>query len=241
MKVSIACTTGSCTIIRTNGSSNGEPPWDHTIPIIYNGTGWTSQGHEKNASECDSKPIATTSVKFSLQVDSGSVVNGTWKAQQLMGTYSVAQGPTKCDNYGSGLGVYAVSTLDLSSWPLSDNLAQVEKIAGLIWEVVDNIETVCEITQCKYAETNVASVISTISKIKTIGSLASAVRQAVVWDQDTAVLNEALKGHVKGTPFSPRVKLLLKKWYTDGYDLQQDIDDAAGISQVWHPLPPPPK
>jgi hypothetical protein len=54
-------------------------------------------------------------------------------------------------------------------------------------------------------------------------------------------LNAALKGHVKGTPLSPQVKFLLKKVYINGYDLLQDINEAAGISQVWHPLPPPPK
>jgi hypothetical protein len=176
-----------------------------------------------------------------LQVDSGSVVNGAWKAQQLMGTYTVAQGPTKCDNYGSGLGVYAVSTVDLTTWPLSADLTQVEKTAQLIWEVVDNVETVCEVALCQFAKTNVAQVISTVSKANTIGSLAAAISQAVIWGQDTTALNAALKGHVKGTPFSAQVKVLLKKWYADGYDLQQDIDDAAGLSLVWHPLPAPPK
>lgn len=241
MDVRIACTANACTIIRTNSSSGGEPPWNHAIPIGYNGMAWTAQGHEQNASECEGKLIATTSVKFMLEVDSGNVVNGIWKAQQLMGTYTVAQGPTKCDNYGSGLGVYAVSTLDLSAWPLSADLTQVEKIAGFIWQVVDTGETICEVTLCKLAKTNVAKVISAVSKVKTIGSLAEADRQVVILDQDTAALNAALEGHVKGTPLSPQVKLLLKKVYTDGYDLLQDINEAAGISQVWHPLPPPPK
>ena len=241
MDVRIACTANACTITRTNSSSGGEPPWSRTIPITYNGTAWTAQGHEQNASECDGKLIATTSVQFMLEVDSGSVVNGIWKAQQLMGTYTVAQGPTKCDNYGSGLGVYAVSTLDLSSWPLSAELTQVEKIAGFIWQVVDTGETICEITLCKLAETNVAKVISAVSKVKTIGSLAEADRQVVILGQDTAALNAMLKGHVKGAPLSPQVKLMLKKVYTDGYDLLQDINEAAGISQLWHPLPPPPE
>jgi hypothetical protein len=241
MEVRIACAANACTIIRINSSSDGLAPWNHTIPITYNGMAWTAQGYEQNASECDGQPIATTSVQFMLEVDSGSAVNRIWKVQQLMGTYSVTQGPTKCDNYGSGEGVYVVSTLDLSTWPVSTDLTQVEKTAELIWQVVDNVETICEIALCKFAKTNVAQVISVVSKAETIGDLTDAIRQAVIWGQDTTALNAALKEHVKGTLFSPQVKLLLKKWYTDGYDLQQDIDDAAGLSLVWHPLPAPPK
>jgi hypothetical protein len=241
MEVRIACVGGACSIIRTNSSSGGEPPWDHTIPLTYNGTDWVAQGPERNASICDGKLIATTSVKFTLQVDSGSVVNGTWKAQQLMGTYTAAQGPTKCDNYGLGRADYAISTLNLSAWPLSANLAKVEEIASLIWEVIDNVEMICEVTLCKFAETNVARLISFVSQAKVIGSLAKAVQQGAIWGQDTTTLNSALKGTPKGAPLSSQNEMLLKKWYADGYDLDQDINEAAGISEIWHPLPPPPK
>ena len=117
MKIHVACASGACTIIRNNSSSGGEPPWDHAIPITYDGTAWNAQGHEKNASECNGQLIAGTKVGFTLEVESGGFVNGIWKAQQLMGTYTVAQGPTACDSYGSGKGVYVVSTLNLSTWP----------------------------------------------------------------------------------------------------------------------------
>jgi hypothetical protein len=110
MKITIACVGGSCTIIRTNSSSGGEPPWNHTIPLTYSGTAWVGAGREQNASICNGKLIATTAVAFMLEVTSGNVINGLWKAQQLVGTYTATQGPTKCDNYGDGKGVYVLST-----------------------------------------------------------------------------------------------------------------------------------
>jgi hypothetical protein len=107
LDVSIACAGSTCTIIRTNRSSGGEPPWDHTLPLSYNGTVWSAQELEQNVAQCDGQPVPRAAVQLTLEVISGTVVNGVWKAQQLVGTYAVEQGPTKCDDYGSGKGVYA--------------------------------------------------------------------------------------------------------------------------------------
>ena len=238
MKISIACSSGACTVIRTNNAA-GYRPWTHAIPLAYDGEDWQARGSERNASECNGMP-APTSVALKLNVTSLQVANGVWKAQQFMGTYTSIQGPTTCDHQGSSKAVSVVSTLKLSAWPLTANLGRVEKVAGLIWQVVDNGSTVCEVMQCKFAKTNLSKVISVVSKAATIASLAKALQQVVIWNQDTTALIAATKGHVKGTPFSPQAKTLLKKWYRDGYDLQQDIEDAApGLSLVWHPLPPP--
>ena len=105
---------------------------------------------------------------------------------------------------------------------------------------MDNGNTVCEITQCKFSQTNFSKVISRVSRILQIGGLAKAFQQMAIWHQDNTALIAAAQGHVKGTPLSPRAVALLKKSYQDAYNVLQDIEDAApGLSLVWHPLPPP--
>jgi hypothetical protein len=238
MKVRIACTGGACTITRTNGNSVGLRPWTHPIPLTYDGQVWRAHGPEAGAYECNGSPEPAT-VEFALSVVSWHDMNGVPRAIQLMGSYTAVAGVTAC-NSRPVKGVFVVSSRNLQNWPGTAVLGKVEQLASLIWQVTDESSTLCEVLQCKLAKSNPVKAISAVSRIATIGSLVKALQQVIIWKEDTTALIAATNGHVKGTPFSPQAQTLMKKWYRDGYDLQQDIEDAApGLSLVWHPLPPP--
>lgn len=237
MKIRIACNGGSCTVIRTN-SAAGYAPWSHTIPLTYDGTFWKASGSERNASECDGNP-APTSVRLELSIVSAQVANGIWKAQQLMGSYISIQGPTVCNNYSRSKGVQIVSTSNLSVWPGAAALAKVEQIAALIWQVVDNGNTLCDIFKCKFVPPKVSKLISIVSKAQQIGDLTAAALDGVKLGTDLAALNASLKGHTKGAPFSAQTISLAKKVWNDNRSLQLALEDLVpGLSLKW-PVPAP--
>jgi hypothetical protein len=108
MKLRIACSGASCTIIRTNNAA-GYPPWNHAVPLAFSNGGWRAHGGEDHAALCNNQPEPSR-VSFILKTVSGGVVNGVWRAQQVKGTYKVVQGPDSCNNHTSSSGVYDLST-----------------------------------------------------------------------------------------------------------------------------------
>jgi hypothetical protein len=108
MDVTIACTGTGCTIIRTNGASPVFKPWDHSIPIAFDQSGWQASGTEKWAAQCDKVAIPGTGVDLALKVTSGKVLDGVWRAQGLQGTYTVRNVATSC--FPAGSSVEEVST-----------------------------------------------------------------------------------------------------------------------------------
>jgi len=119
MKIRIACSGGTCTIIRTNNGL-GFPPWDHAIPIVFEEGAWKATGNERNAYQCHHRPVPSGNVTFTLKVVSGAVVNGVWRTRQLAGTYGVATGPTSCNNNTSSSAVETVASapaLTMGQWP----------------------------------------------------------------------------------------------------------------------------
>jgi hypothetical protein len=242
MDVRIACNGNSCTIIRTNGGPAGLQPWATALPISYDGQEWHSHGLEQNASACKGRPVAIT-VDLKLNVVATQFVASVnaWKVQQLMGAYvgsGSGQGDA-CVNYKPFSGTFILSTKKLSSWPSATALTVIEKFSGMVWQVVDMGNTVCQIFGCKFVPPNISEVISTASKAQTIGDLASATAMAVIVGQDLSALRAATAGHVKGTPLSPKLKALLKKTWNDNRKLQQALEDTVpGLSAIW-PVPPP--
>ena len=108
MDVTITCTGTACTIIRTNASTDGSPPWDHSIPIAFGPDVWRASGTEQNAAECQHQSLPGTGVAFALKVTSGQVVNGVWRAQGLEGSFTINNVATSC--FPAGTSVEDVST-----------------------------------------------------------------------------------------------------------------------------------
>lgn len=118
MKVRITCSEVGCTIVRTNASSNGLPPWDHAIPLAFGDGAWRASGTEKDAAECRNVAVPGTGVSLVLSIVSGAGSNGTWRAQQLAGSFTVKNVATACAN--AGLTVESVDSapnLTLGTWP----------------------------------------------------------------------------------------------------------------------------
>jgi hypothetical protein len=110
MLIRITCEAQNCEIIRTNNTPGLLGAWTKPLPLTFDGTTWKAAGPEPNASSCHGQPVPGTSVTLTLQVVSGAVTNGAWKAQQLQGTYTVLGGPATCNNQTSSTGKYLVST-----------------------------------------------------------------------------------------------------------------------------------
>jgi len=96
MIVHIVCSDVSCTIIRTN--NGGGPPWDHSLPLTFTGSAWRAKGSEIYAVQACQGQYLPADVSFTLNVVSGTVIDGVWKAQKLTGTYTVNQSPTPCNS-----------------------------------------------------------------------------------------------------------------------------------------------
>jgi surface antigen len=131
MKIRITCSGVGCTIVRTNASSNGLPPWDHPIPLTFGNGVWHASGTEKYAAECHNVAVPGTGVSLVLKVVSGGVSNGTWRARQLAGSFTVMNVATACSN--AGLTVETVDSapdLTLGTWPGVDGPVAASKYYG---------------------------------------------------------------------------------------------------------------
>jgi hypothetical protein len=130
-------------------------------------------------------------------------------------------------------------TPSLSNQPSGGQLGQVAQATGLAWQIIDTLNNVCGIDHCQYVPPDISQVISQIGKALNIGNLAYAAGMGVVVGNDLAALNNAIKGHVKGTPYSAGALALRKKAGNDTRALHEALTSAVpGLSLVF-PVPPP--
>jgi hypothetical protein len=148
-------------------------------------------------------------------------------------TVTFAQGAT------TATAQFQVTSTSMPSQAGQSQIEQVSQATGLAWQVIDALNTVCDMERCNYIPPDISQVISKISKTLNIGSLAFAAGMGVVVGNDLAALNNALKDHVKGTPYSAEVLALRKKTGNDTRKLHEALTSVVpGLSLVF-PAPPP--
>jgi len=166
--------------------------------------------------------------------------NVPWKGDKIAIEWPQNQNPTATSAFRNPYGIYrwAGPSRKPPKRRGISGLVKLEKLGGMVWQIVGVSNMVCEILHCKFAPPNVTKLISKVGDVQTIGGLANSIREAVVLGNDLSALNKAIKGHTQGKPYSAKVKRIAKATWNDARALQKTLEDLVpGLSLLW-PVPP---